>query len=84
MHLYFSVLTVGVALAAFQSVSALPHKSDGCGKPLPVNVYPGGLSQNLTVFSKLGEGIRRYLFHLPKAFFYSNDQPASLILAFHG
>jgi len=84
MHPYFSVFTVGVALAAFQNVSALPHESDGCGKPLPVNVYPGDLSQNLTVCSKLGGGIRRYLFHLPKAFSYSNDQPASLILAFHG
>ncbi|KAF2189050.1 carbohydrate esterase family 1 protein [Zopfia rhizophila CBS 207.26] len=58
--------------------------SDGCGKPLPFDMSPGGPSRNFTIYSHAGGGTRQYLVYLPEKFSACNDDPAPLILAFHG
>ncbi|ORY15502.1 Alpha/Beta hydrolase protein [Clohesyomyces aquaticus] len=66
------------------SFCTLPNPSNGCGKPLPNALLPGGPSINFTLTSPLGGGERKYLLHLPEAFSVKNDIPAPVILAFGG
>ncbi|RYO99104.1 hypothetical protein DL763_001705 [Monosporascus cannonballus] len=81
----------GLFLAAFftlQSTSLASGKrgSSGCGQPIPDGFTPGGPSNNFTIQSQsqAGGGTRQYIRHLPQNFSPQNDQPAPLILAFHG
>lgn len=72
-----------IALNTLNSISAPPVASNGCGKPLPAGLIPGGASVNFTLNSPNGGGERKYLLHLPQAFSAQNDSPAPLILVFH-
>ncbi|RYP40439.1 hypothetical protein DL767_001675 [Monosporascus sp. MG133] len=76
------------ACFTFQSISlaSAQRGSSGCGQPLPDDFTPGGPSRNFTIQSQsqVGGGTRQYIGHLPQHFSSQNDQPAPLILAFHG
>ncbi|CBX91904.1 hypothetical protein LEMA_P046100.1 [Plenodomus lingam JN3] len=76
-----TLLVVAASLASALAASA------GCSAALPSGLTPGGPSQNITVISKsvIGKTTQRqFLLHLPPNFGAMNDQPAPVILAFHG
>ncbi|RYP04947.1 hypothetical protein DL764_004127 [Monosporascus ibericus] len=81
----------GTFLAAFFtfhsiSLASAQRRSSGCGQRIPDGFTPGGPSQTFTIQSEsqAGGGTRQYIGHLPQHFSSQNDQPAPLILAFHG
>ncbi|KAH6641994.1 Alpha/Beta hydrolase protein [Boeremia exigua] len=80
-----ALLALPTALALLALPTALA--ASGCRTPLPPNLAPGTSTHNLTLASRSVIGTttqREYILHLPAGYNASNDEPAPLIVAFHG
>lgn len=74
------IICLLLATAGQAIQSPILKQSDGCGKPLPAKVTPGGASANISIFS--GGLNRSYLIHVPRN--YDINTPVPLILSYHG
>lgn len=73
-------------ISCIYACASRPHRSEGCGKPLPEGLVPGGHSQSFELHSQsqVGGVTRRYLIYLPERFSAKNNKASPLIVALHG
>lgn len=86
MYPYFGSIHLIVLFNVLRTTFAWHRGSNGCGKPLPHGLSPGGPSKNFTTYShsQKGVGERQYLLYLPLRFSVKNNKPAPVVFAFHG
>ena len=78
----FRKLALAIDILLSPHVVAAQRPSTGCGKTTDTRLQPGEPSREFTIESHAGGGQRHFHLHMPAS--YPANEPAPLILVFHG